>query len=90
MSGEPLMFAGEDVAYPTDGAWHFVRAVHTGGNVAICLDGTRVASFPVPAGKLGSTFHPYIGKNVVWTPAGAFWDGQIDDVRVVSTALPCN
>jgi len=88
-SGDPLMFAGETAPYPMDGAWHFVRAVHTAGNVAICLDGLRVASFPVAAGKLASTFHPYIGKNVRWTPAGAFWDGQIDDVRVLSTALPC-
>ncbi|HEY5933346.1 MAG TPA: LamG domain-containing protein [Kofleriaceae bacterium] len=89
-SGDPLEFAGEDAPYPSDGAWHFVRAVHTGGNVKICLDGVQVASFPVPAGNLGSTYHPYVGKNVVWTPAGAFWDGRIDDVRVLSTALPCN
>lgn len=89
-SGDPLMFAGETAPYPMDGAWHFVRVVHTAGNVLICLDGTRVASFPVATGKLGSTYHPYIGKNVRWTPAGAFWDGGIDDVRVLSTALPCN
>ncbi|MEJ7604250.1 MAG: LamG domain-containing protein, partial [Kofleriaceae bacterium] len=86
----PLMFAGEDVAYPADAAWHFIRVVHTAGNVAICLDGTRVASFPTATGKLTSTFHPYIGKNVRWTPAGAFTDASIDDVRVLSTALPCN
>jgi hypothetical protein len=89
-SPDPLMIAGESAPYPMDGAWHFVRVVHTAGNVAICLDGLRVASFPVAAGKLGSTYHPYIGKNVRWTPAGAFWDGGIDDVRVLSTALPCN
>ena len=85
-----LDFAGDFVAWPTDGAWHFVRVVHTGGNVKVCLDGKFGTSFPVPAGKLQSTFHPYIGKNVEWTPAGAYFDGQIDDVRVFSTALPCS
>ena len=86
----PVDVAGWTFAYPADVAWHFVRVVHTGGNVAICLDGARVASFPAPAGTLTSTFKPHIGKNVRWTPAGAFTDASIDDVRVLSTALPCN
>jgi hypothetical protein len=85
----PLAFSMAISAYPTDGGWHFVRAVHSNGNVDVCLDGKMVASFASPAGKLMSTFHPYLGKNVVWTPAGAFLDGEIDDVRVLSTALPC-
>jgi hypothetical protein len=33
---------------------------------------------------------PYLGKNVVWTPAGQFFDGNIDDVRVFTGALPCS
>jgi hypothetical protein len=88
-NGNPLMFAFGDAAFPNDQAWHFVRAVHTNGMVQLCLDGVRVASYPLPAGKMQSTYRPYIGKNVVWTPSGAFFDGAVDDVRVLAGALPC-
>jgi hypothetical protein len=88
-SPDPLEFDGDRSPYPTDGAWHFVRIVHTGGNVLVCLDGARAFSFPLAAGALMSSFPPYVGKNVIWTPAGAFYGGSIDDVRVFSTALPC-
>jgi hypothetical protein len=74
---------------PTLGTWHFVRVAHTGGQVSMCLDGTKIAGFPLAAGKLSSSFAPYLAKNVVWTPAGAFFDGGLDDVRVLGTALPC-
>lgn len=84
------MVTGQSGPYPADGAWHFVRAVHTTGSVKLCLDGRQLTSIPVATGKLASTYHPYIAKNVVWTPSGAFFDGGIDDVRVFSTALPCN
>ena len=84
-----LTFAFADAPWPNDHLWHFVRVVHTAGQVRLCVDGVRVASFAAPAGQLKSTFHPYIGRNVVWTPSGAFFDGGIDDVRVFTGALPC-
>jgi hypothetical protein len=89
-NGEPLAFAFGDAAFPNDHAWHFLRAVHTNGMVQLCLDGVRVASYPLPAGKMQSTHKPYVGKNVIWTPSGAFFDGAVDDVRVVAGALPCD
>jgi hypothetical protein len=63
--------------------------VHKGDDLQLCLDGVRVAhgSFP---GKLQSTYAPYLGKNVIWTPSEPAFLGSIDDVRVFSTALPCN
>lgn len=88
-AGNPLMFANTIAAWPDDHAWRFVRVVHTGGNVNVCVDGKRVGSFPLPAGKLQSTYPPFLGKNVKWTPSGAFFDGSIDDVRVFKGALPC-
>lgn len=88
-SPNPLSFLGEHVPYAADGMWHFIRVVHTNGNVTTCVDGKKVMTFPLAAGKLMSTFKPYMGKNVVWTPAGAFFDGGLDDVRVFSTALAC-
>ena len=85
----PLEFAGEHVPFKPDGQWHFVRVVHTNNTVTTCLDGKKVMSFALPAGKLQSTFKPHFGKNVVWTPAGAFFDGGVDDVRMFTTALAC-
>ena len=86
-----LDFAYAAGPYPApDTGWHFVRVVHTGGSVKICVDGTRTASYVLAAGKMQSTYPPYIGKDVIWTPSGAYFDGAIDDVRVLSTALPCN
>jgi hypothetical protein len=41
-------------------------------------------------GKLASSYAPRMARNVVWTPAGAFMDGHLDDVRVFNTALPCD
>jgi hypothetical protein len=76
--------------YPDDGSWNFVRAVHTNGNVYLCLNGARKTSFAVAAGQLTSTYPPTIGSNELVTPRGAFFDGQLDDVRLFSVALPCD
>ena len=81
-------FDGPSAMYPADMKWHFVRAVHQGSALELCIDGTRQAMKSVP-GTLKSGYPPYIGKNVTWTPAGAYFIGSIDDVRVFSTALPC-
>jgi hypothetical protein len=88
-SPDPLAFASATTAYPAGGGWQFVRVVHTGGNVNVCLNGRRMTSFALAPGLLRSTFPPDLGKNVVWSPTGAFFDGQLDDVRVLTGALPC-
>ena len=85
----PLEFLGDRTPFKADGSWHHVRVVHAADTVTTCLDGARVMSFPLPAGKLNSNFKPQMGKNQQWTPQGAFFDGAIDDVRVFSYALPC-
>jgi hypothetical protein len=89
ISPSPLDFTGDHVAYAADGMWHFIRVVHTNGTVSTCIDGTRAMRFPLAAGKLASTFKPYLGRDVVWTPSGAFFAGALDDVRVFKGALPC-
>ncbi|HEY6034173.1 MAG TPA: LamG-like jellyroll fold domain-containing protein [Kofleriaceae bacterium] len=82
--------------YPDDMAWHFVRIVHSGASdVALCVDGmklgnkafTKADNSPQP---LASTYAPYIGKNVVWTPSEPSFNGSIDDLRILKAALPCN
>jgi hypothetical protein len=81
-----------DVAtpYPSDGSWQFVRIVHTNGIVYVCLNGTRRTNLAVPAGNLQSAHLPLIGRNEFSLPAGAFVDGEIDDFRVLTSALPCD
>jgi hypothetical protein len=87
-SGMPDCY--RDIAYPADGSWQFVRVVQTGGNVNLCLNGVRKASLPAAAGMLQSTFPPHFGNNLQWSPQGAFFDGELDDVRVLTGALPCD
>lgn len=88
-SPNPLAFDGVAAPYMTDKQWHFVRAVHhKDGMLELCIDGMRQGGKTL-AGTLKSTYAPYIGRNVVWTPQGSFFNGEIDDVRVLTTALPC-
>jgi hypothetical protein len=89
-SGNPLMFEGAEMTYPSDGAWHFIRVVQKGTMVTGCIDGKRELAFAAPAGSLQSKYQVRFGRNVIWTPSGAFFDGGIDDVRVFNTALPCD
>jgi hypothetical protein len=84
-----LGFAGASGPFPDDHAWHFVRVVHTNGMVKICVDGTRTASYALPMGKMQGKYAPWIGRNLDWLPQGGFFDGAVDDVRVISGALPC-
>ena len=76
--------------YPNDHQWHFVRAVHKkDGALQVCIDGA-LQGMKTTAGTLKSTYPPFIGKNVRWTPSDASFIGSIDDVRVLNTALQCN
>jgi hypothetical protein len=84
-----LTFAIATSTYPMDGAWHFVRAVSTNNMLFVCIDGKMTSSVAVPPGNLKTAFPPYNGKNVVWTPSGAFFNGALDDIRSIKTALPC-
>ena len=84
-----LEFAEVATPYPSDGSWQFVRIVHTNGTVSVCLNGTRRTTLAVAAGHLQSAHLPLIGRNEFSLPTGAFFDGEIDDFRVLTSALPC-
>ena len=88
----PMTLQVADVAtpYPSDGSWQFVRIVHTNGNVSVCLNGTRRTNLAVAAGHLQSAHLPRLGMNEFSQPSGAFFDGEIDDFRVLTGALPCD
>ncbi len=93
----PLMLVGNtiDVAdaltpWPGAGDWHFVRAVQTGGNLILCLDGKRKASVAVPDGHLNTVEPLLLGRSKFGIPAGeSFFDGNLADVRMFKGALPC-
>jgi hypothetical protein len=85
-----LGFAYADAPFPNDHAWHFVRVVHTNGMVKICVDGTRTSSYVLATGKMQAMYAPWIARNQNWLPQGAFFDGAVDDVRVIKAALPCD
>lgn len=78
--------------YPIDDRWRFVRVVRTSDRVLVCVDGVGTTSFPVNADRpTGFTTPnpPYLGKDYV-PLSNAYFDGEIDDVRVITGALPCD
>lgn len=75
-------------AFDTQGVWQFVRVIHAGDALRVCVNGRMVTGSTVPAGHLKTTRPPYLGRDVVWT-VDAFFDGVLDDVRVTDGALPC-
>ncbi|HWU86498.1 MAG TPA: LamG domain-containing protein [Kofleriaceae bacterium] len=86
--GSPPTYTSQSVSYPGLNAWHFIRMVHANGMIAICLDGTRLTSVPL-AGPSTTVpkYGSYLGRNR-WDPSNSFI-GALDDVRVFSSALPC-
>jgi hypothetical protein len=70
--------------------WLFIRVVRTGTQLQVCLDGAPAANVDVGATRLSTTRPPDLGKEVQAPSAQASFDGYIDDVRVITGALPCN
>jgi hypothetical protein len=87
-SSSPVSCAHATTAYPNDGNWHFVRAVVTGGKLHVCLNGTHKASVSA-SDELTTSVSPYLGKDVDPSAAGSFFDGWLDDVRMITGVLPC-
>lgn len=85
-----IVVDGYPTDYPTDGSWQFIRVVQNAGNVYLCLNGVRKTSFAAAAGTLRSTFSPLFGMGSFAFPAGARFDGLLDDVRLLNVALPCD
>jgi concanavalin A-like lectin/glucanase superfamily protein len=80
------VFQGVD--YGNADVWYFVRVIHASGTVTICLDGKKVMSLPL-AGPLVTGQVPSLGRNGIWETSSDLLGG-LDEVRVFSTALPCN
>ena len=76
--------------YPAGNDWHFVRVVHSGSDVALCVDGAKLGNKTFTKTSLATTYAPYLGKDVKWLPTEPSFNGELDDVRVIAQALPCN
>jgi hypothetical protein len=83
----PTYNTGE-VVFAGTGQWHFVRMVHVGNDVNVCLDGVKVFSFQAPAGTAQSARTIRLGRNQA-NPQEALLVGQLDDVRIFEEALLC-
>jgi fibronectin type 3 domain-containing protein len=72
---------------PAVGQWQFVAATYDGSTARIYVDGVQAAS---------KTFTGNVGDANTWrvgaygSPAGGFFDGKIDNVRVYDRALSAN
>jgi hypothetical protein len=85
---DPVTYASQRIAFANPTTWHFVRVVRADGLITFCLDGARVTSLPLP-GSTAPGLAPTLGRNGPWNPRNEMV-GSIDDIRVFSTALPCD
>jgi len=74
--------------YPNPNQWQFIRAVRAGGHVQVCVNGAPAASISTVPCTKPSSYAPQLGQQA--TNGGPFLNGLIDDVRVITGALPCN
>lgn len=70
------------------GSWHFLRVVRTATNLRVCVDGARTANLAASP-VMGTAHMPDLGKDLQQSSNGATLDGSIDDLRVITGALPC-
>jgi hypothetical protein len=91
-TARPVQFGDAVIPYPDYTSWHFVRVVRAGGSLSVCMDGLPVMAHPLLSGLptgLTTSHSPDLGK--IDLPATeAYFDGAIDDVRVITGALPCD
>ena len=74
---------------PTLGTWHHVAGTWDGTTMRAYVDGVEVGNRPF-SGTIGygANEDVYIGVNDEGTPRlGAWWNGNIDEVRISDTAL---
>lgn len=70
-----------------DGAWHYLVATQSSAGMQLYVDSTLVATNPQTAAQ-NYTGYWRIGGDNTWGSASAYFNGQIDETAVYSTALP--
>ena len=81
-----------DMAYPLTPltGWQFVRVARTSSNAYVCLNGIQVMAASVVPTQGSTNNLISLGREDSLPATGAYFGGQIDDVRVISSALPCD
>lgn len=74
---------------PPPGAWHFLRVVRTAANLRVCVDGALAANLDATPVMAAAQHMPDLGKDLPQPSNQASLDGNLDDVRVITGALPC-
>jgi len=91
-SSSGVMFGDAIYSYPYSSTsspqWGFIRVVRAGGQVRVCVNGVFAVSAATRSCTAPPAYAPQIGKHA--SSDGAFFSGEIDDVRVITGALPCN
>jgi hypothetical protein len=90
LNGSTIEVAEADTPWPGVGDWHFIRVVQTAGNLHLCIDGKPGVSVAIPDGHLKTVEPLLLGRNRFGQGQGKpFFDGELDDVRMFKSALPC-
>jgi hypothetical protein len=75
--------------YPAAMSWHLVRVVRTATGLRLCVDGAPAAVMDTTPILAPATHLPDFGKDLQAAMNQASFDGELDDVRVITSALPC-
>jgi len=88
---DPLTNACVHATAPLPNAtlWQFIRVVHTRSRVEVCVDGAHVAGVADTSAAIAPAEAPELGNQFTTQPGDAHFKGTLDDVRVISGALPC-
>jgi hypothetical protein len=72
-----------------DGIWHCIGVVREGNRLYHYIDGVLIAenSASDPVIDIGVSNTTYIGRRMASTPAGGFFTGVFDDLRIYNRAL---
>jgi len=90
VAGDPQTSSFIDVSAPfTTSSWQFVRVVRARNNLSLCVQGRRVASAGISPEDRTVNVGVWLGKDTAGGSLGAF-SGLIDDLRVMTGALPCD
>jgi len=86
----PLTVDRVITVYPSDGGWQFVRVARTSTGVDVCLNGVWQKHLLVDStASFSTTNSPTLGRKATPATEVAYFDGRLDDVRAITTALPC-
>jgi len=90
-AGDPKSASFTEISGPYlgVGSWQFVRVVRSRGTLSLCLQGARLAASSTSTENLMSKQGVLMGLGTDPTDPGVF-EGQFDDVRVITGALPCD